>query len=481
MNWELIEFVALRIAGLLLALLIILALLPSTIHQTLSRRMGFFVNVTGREVRPMMVSALYFFFALAAYFILRPIRDEMAVAGGTRELPLLWLGTLAAMLVANPIYSAMVAKYPVKKFVTFAYMFFALGLIVFYQLWQSQSGLVLTGRVFFVFTSVFALFVTSVFWGVMADRFSNAQAKRLFGFIGLGGTLGSITGSALTAYLSERVGVPAMLLISALFVFIAIALVLSLPSAVESGDRAQAAEKVDDPVIGGSAFAGMFNVMKSPYMGTIALFLFLYVFGSTIVYTAQTEIIGQVFSDRAERTAVLARIELVVQSLAAIGQVLFTARAIKYLGLRFTLSAVPVVSLLGFAALGLAGAGLLPLLGTYVVFAVLRRSTEFAFTNPSRKVLFTVMSREDKYKSTNFLETFVYRAGDQLSIVIIAALMYFGLSLSIVSFMAVPIMLIFVGAAIWLARRQGELAAAKERSESLPQPAAAPAIAPSTP
>jgi AAA family ATP:ADP antiporter len=419
----------------------------------------------------MLVSCLYFYFALSSYFILRPIRDEMAVASGVRSLSWLFAGTLAAMLVANPLYAAVVSRLPVRRFVAVTYGFLAANLLVFYVLWRMHVAEIAVGRAFFIWTSVYALFVPSVFWGVMADTFREMQAKRLFGFIAVGGTLGSISGSAITSFFVQEVGVPNLLLVSATLILIAIALVAALPrhavaeAAEETPDRLVAATADrQKEIIGGSAFAGMTHVLRSPYLAGIAAFLLLYTFGNTVMYFAQTDIIGRAYQDRELRTAVLARIELVTQTIAGLGQAFLTARIIRWAGLSVTLAAVPLVSIIGFAAIGAIGAGaggaagLVPLFATFAVFGVARRSTEFMLTNPSRKILFTVISREDKYKANSFIETVVYRAGDQLFSWSFNLVLGLGLTIIGLAWIAVPVSMVYLALGVWLGHRQRELA-----------------------
>jgi AAA family ATP:ADP antiporter len=417
------------------------------------------VDVEPGETRAVVVSFLYFFFALSSYFILRPIRDEMAVASGVRNLPYLFAGTLGAMLIANPLYAAVVARFPMRRFVAITYGFFAVNLLAFYVLWRLEVAEVGVGRTFFVWTSVFNLFVPSVFWGVMADTFHQAQAKRLFGVIAVGGTLGAVSGAAITSFLVESAGVANLLLISAAFVVVAAALVGALPDRSAGQAGGSAAEPAGRELIGGSAWAGLTHVVRSPYLAGIAGFLLLYTFGSTVVYSAQTDIIGRAYEDRELRTAVLARIELATQLITGFGQAFLTGRIIKRAGLSVTLAAVPAVSIAGFTALGVAAWGVLPLLATFVVFNIARRATEFMLTNPSRKVLFTVISREDKYKASSFLETFVYRAGDQVAVWSYAGLAAAGLTLVGISWITVPISAVYLALGVWLGRRQRELAA----------------------
>jgi ATP:ADP antiporter, AAA family len=237
---------------------------------------------------------------------------------------------------------------------------------------------------------------------------------------------------------------------------VALLIVASFPALPDDGTQRATAR--EDEVIGGGALAGMTHVLKSPYLTGIAVFILLYTLGSTVLYFAQTDIIGQFYEDREARTAVLGKMEFVTQSLTAFGQLFLTGRLLQRFGLHITLAAVPFVSLLGFAALGLANAGLLPLLATFIGFSVARRSIEFILTNPSRKVLFTVLSREDKYKASSFIETFVYRAGDQLASWGYAGLVALGLTLTGISWVTVAFAGLFVWVAVWLGKRHRVLA-----------------------
>ncbi|MGH7635575.1 MAG: MFS transporter, partial [Gemmatimonadaceae bacterium] len=296
------------------------------------------------------------------------------------------------------------------------------------------------------------------FWSVMADTFSRAQARRIFGFIGVGGTVGFIAGLSITAFFTKALGRANLMLASAVLVLIAGLLAGLVPKAAADEDTIAVAEK-QDAVLGGSVWAGAIHVLKSKYLAAIAGFLFLFTFGSTVLYSAQTDIVGRFFHDRVVRTELLARMELATQLITAFGQMFITARLMRR-GLTTTLIAVPVVSIVGFMALGSTAWGVLPLLGTFIAFNVARRAVNFMLTQPSRKVLLTVIPREDKYKTVTFLETFVYRAGDQLSVWGYASLAGLGLLVTSISWIAVPIAVLALMLGVWLARREREMAVA---------------------
>jgi len=217
------------------------------------------VDVRPSELTAMVLSGLYFFFLLCSYFILRPIRDEMAVSAGVSKLPWLFLGTLAAMLLCNPLFSALVARFKAKHFIALTYQFFVLNLVLFYVLARILPGGAepWLGRAFFVWTSVYNLFVVSIFWAFLADYFRSDQGKRLFGFIGMGGTMGSITGSALTAVLAARIGTQQLLLLSAALLELTLCIVLAFPRQ----RFARQERSPEDAVIGGSAWAGIHSVV----------------------------------------------------------------------------------------------------------------------------------------------------------------------------------------------------------------------------
>ena len=408
------------------------------------------VEVREGEHRAVGMSFLYFFFVLAGYFILRPIRDEVAAASGVSKLPWLFAGTLVVTLIFNPLFSALVVRFPPRRFIAFSYHFFVANLLVFYFVMKFGTPSVWIGRAFFVWTSVFNLFVVSIFWSFMADVFRSDQAKRLFGFIGVGGTLGSITGSALTATLASRIGTVNLLLISGLLLEIAVGFVVMFP-ATSGGDGMARRETAP---IGGSAFAGITHLFRSPYLLGICAFLILYTIGSTFLYFQQSDIVGRSFVTREARTAVLARIELAVQILTVTTQVFFTGRLIRWLGLAAALALLPALTLLGFASLGL-----LPTFATLAVFIVIRRGANFALTNPAMEVLFTVVPREEKYKAKSFIETFVYRGGDQIGAWAYAGLAALGIGATGLAFAAIPLAALWFVNGLWLGRQHGARAA----------------------
>ncbi len=415
------------------------------------------VDVRSDEVRALLWSCTYFFCVLAAYYVLRPIRDEMGIAGGVRNLPWLFTGTLVGMLIAHPPFAALVSRLPRLRFVSITYRFFMANILVFFALLKvlPESQTIWVGRAFFIWVSVFNLFVVSVFWAFMVDLFSVEQGKRLFGFIGVGGTLGAVAGSAFTAALVARIQPVYLLLGSVLLLEVAVLSVRRLSALPQMTSRTASPKEDPGEPIGGRVLAGVGHVFRSPYLLGIVAYMLLYTITATFLYFQQAEIVERVFEGRAARTGFFARIDLLVNVLTVGTQVFLTGRIIKLLGVAVTLALLPLLCMVGFA-----GLGLVPAVGVLVTFQVLRRAGNFAVARPARETLYTVVSREDKYKAKNFIDTFVYRAGDQIGAWSYAAMGWIGLTMTGIAFAAVPIAGVWLLVALWIGRKQTVIARA---------------------
>jgi AAA family ATP:ADP antiporter len=424
--------------------------------------MGFLrriVAVEENEIASMLWAALYYFLLLAAYFVIRPIRDEMGVAGGVRNLPWLFLGTLLGMLLVHPLFTALVSRLPRRLFIPLSYTFFAVNLVAFWLffLMASEGAGIWTGRVFFVWTSVFNLFVVSIFWSLMADLFRPEQAKRLFGFVAVGGTVGAVVGSSVTAFLAARVGPTNLLLVSAAILGLAMLAARKLMSTVlrsrVDDDPLRPPTAQTEGPVGGGVLDGIRTVFSSSYLLGIVGYMLLYTITATILYFQQAEIVESSFSDRAVRTVFFARIDLAVNILTALTQIFLTGRIVRRIGVALALATLPLVCVLGFAALGVA-----PTLMAIAVFQVLRRSSNYAIARPCREMLYTVIPRSAKYKAKNFIDTFVYRFGDQVGAWSYAALGALGLGAASISLMATPLAAVWVVIGLWLGRKQTAMA-----------------------
>jgi AAA family ATP:ADP antiporter len=426
------------------------------------------VDVREHETAALVASCAYFFFVLSAYYVIRPVRDETGVAGGVDNLAWLFTGTLVGMLLVHPLFTALVARFPRRRFVPLIYRFFILNLVAFFLVFRGADAgqAVWVGRMFFVWTSVFNLFVVSVFWSFMTDLYRPAQSQRLFGLVAVGGTLGAILGSTITSALVPLLGPVNLLLVSALLLEIAARAARALDgqeASLAQGARLEASATAggDDQVIGGGVLDGIRHVIRSPYLLGIAALMLLFTIASTFLYFQQAAIVARVFEGNPQaRTRFFAGLDLAVNVLTLATQVFVTGRMLRWLGVAVSLAFLPLMTLIGFGLLGLA-----PALTVLVVFQVLRRAGNFAIQRPAREVLYTVLPRTDKYKAKNFNDTFVYRAGDQLGAWSYTAIAWLGLGLSGLAFTMVPLSAVWLILAMWLGGRYRTLLDARLSSQ----------------
>ncbi|WP_232632013.1 NTP/NDP exchange transporter, partial [Methylobacterium sp. Leaf118] len=431
--------------------------------MSLQARLGRLVDVRPGEGPALAWSWAYIFALLASYYVLRPIRDQMGLAGGLENLSWLFLATLVGMLALNLPFAWLVRSLPRARFVPLTYRFFILNILIFAGLIAVTEGetAVWVGRAFFVWLSIFNLFVVSIFWATIVDVFTTEQGKRLFGFIAAGATLGAICGSAVTATLARDVPTwvllvaAALLLEAAVFAMRGLAGIIGRLHAVP--EEARAGE-----TIGGDVWAGIRRTVSSPYLLNIALFLALFSVTATFLYFEQAAVAKRSFADKGAQTAFFATVDLAVNALTLGVQLFFTGRIVKRLGVGVTLALLPAASIVGFAALALS-----PTVGAVVVIYVLRRAGNFAIARPIREVLFTVVPREDRYKAKSFIDTVVYRLGDQIGAWSYAGLSALGYGGQAAAVVAVPLSAAWLANALWLGRAQVARQAAAE-ADALP-------------
>jgi AAA family ATP:ADP antiporter len=413
------------------------------------------IDVRPEEVAVLFWCWLYIFAVLSSYYIMRPIRDEMGVAGGVNNLQWLFTGTLIGMVALNLPFAYLVKTLPRRRFIPLTYRFFALNIILFAALLYlaDAAQTVWVGRAFFIWVSVYNLFVVSIFWQMNVDLFSPEQGKRLFGFIAAGATLGAIVGSALTAALARFVSPILLLFGAAVLLELAVFAVGRLSRLSPVLSRQPAAE---ERPIGGSVVAGITHAIRSPFLVNVSLFLLLFAVTSTFLYFQQAGIVSQSFADRGAQTTFFATIDLLVNTLTLIVQLFFTGRLLVLFGVALALGFLPVLTMIGFGALAFA-----PTLSAIAVFQVLRRAGDYAIARPTREVLFTVVPREDRYKAKSLIDTFVYRLGDQLGAWGVAGLRALGAGAAELALVAIPIALLWLLNALWLGRRQEDRAEAQ--------------------
>jgi AAA family ATP:ADP antiporter len=401
-----------------------------------------------KELNGLLWATTYGFFIMFSYYILRAVRDEISSAD-RGNLQILWTAVFFVMLVAVPLYSWLASKFSRGVFVPLANRFFIACLIGFWLCLAllPEAARPWIDRVFYVWTSVFALFVVTVFWGLLADCFDNSQAKRMFGFIAVGSSIGGMVGSSLTAGLAEIVPTFSLLLIACIPLEAASWCALTLHRRFGTGNILLQGEAAR--AIPGNAWTGMKAVFASRYLMGIATFIVLMTFVSTMLYFQQANLVADAFSDRGVRTAFFAKVDLVVSILTVIFQVYLTARIIKWLGIGRTLLLVPVAVALGFVALGI-----YPTLAVLVVVQVAYRAGRYGLTKPAREILWTVLSREAKYKSKPFIDAAVYRGGDLVSGWIYTGLAAIGLSIGAIAIVAAPVAALWAMVGLSLGRRE---------------------------
>ena len=428
----------------------------------LVRRLNRVVDVRPHEAGALLWAFVYFFCLLSSYYILRPLRDEMGVAAGVSKLQWLFTVTFIVMLAAIPVFGVLVARYPRRRFVPWVYRFFTLNIVLFYLWFRVDPSGVPAARTFFVWVSVFNLFVVTVFWGFMADLFSFEQGRRLFGFIAAGGTAGALAGPSVAATLAVPLGPLNLLLVSAVLLECATGCVRRLMRAAEpdTGGERQALSSAG-AAVGGGMLAGLTEVLRSPYLAMICAHVLLLSLTNTFLYFQQAGIVAGAFDNPAERTRVFALIDLSVGLITLVVQLTLTGRVIARFGTGPALAALALVTGVGFAALALA-----PVLLTLIAFQSLKRATEFSLANPARETLFTVVTRAQKYKSKSFIDTAVFRGGDAASGWVYTGLRGAGLDFTGIDWIAVPVAAVWAGVLLKLARMQAALAGGAKQTEN---------------
>ncbi len=415
------------------------------------------VDVRPDELRAMWLAFVFNFVVLAGYYILRPIREEIGATSGVENLPWMYTATLIGMLIANALFAAVVTRMSRRRFLSIAYRFAIANLFIFFLLlrivpaeWQW-----LLARSFFVWVSVFNLFATTLFWAFMTDLFTAEQGKRLFGFIAVGGSLGAILGPLVPTFLVNRFSTGVFCLMSAAMFEIAAQCVRFFPAEFREHSRATAAEKP----MGGNIWDSVTHICRSPYLFGLVLFIFIYTLTNTWAYFQQADLTQHEFTDKAARTAFFGKLDFSVNTLTILIQLGLTSRLLKWFGVGFTLVLMPALSGIGFLAIGYA-----PILIVLAIFQVVRRAAGFALLRPAREILFTVLRREDKYKAKSFIDTFGYRAGDQVGAWSYKGLHDFGFDVRLTSYLAVPLIAFWCMLSLWLGRRQVALAEARDHS-----------------
>jgi AAA family ATP:ADP antiporter len=412
------------------------------------------VQAERTETAGLLWSFAYFFSVLCAYYILRPLRDEMGVTLGADGLKWVFAVVFLVMLGAVPLFGWVVSHFARRRIVPVVYGFFILNLAIFWAVFQTGGHHAVAAGAFFVWVSVFNLFVVSLFWSLMSDLWRNDQARRLYGFIAAGGSAGAFTGPLITQSLARLVGPDNLLIVSGFFLAAAIVAALMLRrlfTGVAADDRG------DEPVGRRGVLEGAFAVWRSPYLLRIALWILLGNFIGTFFYLEQARIVGEALTDRTARVELFARLDLVVSVSTMLAQVFLAARCMQHLGVGACAAVLPA-----WAALGLVVLAISPTLPVVISVLAMERTIAFALANPAIKVLYTLVEPEEKYKAQNFNDTVVFRGGDVGSAWALNGLRTLGWSVGAVVAVTLPAAIAWLGLSLGLGRLHAARARATE-------------------
>lgn len=423
-------------------------------------------NVRREERIPVLAAAAFFFCVLTALMVLRPAREALGMQRGIEAVRWLFMGTAVVTLLVNPVFGLLVSRFRRLQFISATYLFFAFSLVGFYLLLTAAPAAVgvTSGQVFYVWFSVFNLFITMLFWALMADRFSLEQSKRFFPLIAVGGTSGAIFGPWLAAMLVQSVGTPALLLVSTAFLMLALGAAWAVaqtqphrPDAAEPSTPETVPVVDEQAVIGGSAWEGVRAVLRSRYLTGIAAYALILAVISTFIYFTRLQMVAALGDDIDLRTAWFARIDVITQAATLVLQALVTGRLMRRLGVPLTMALLPLTVALGFIGLALVAS-----LAALITFEAAFRAVQRAIMRPTRETLYTVVSREEKYKAKAFIDTFIYRGGDVVGAQAEGLLGRLGWGLVALASVAVPLAVAWAVLGMWLGRMQRRLAGGTE-------------------
>ncbi len=431
---------------------------PTSILRTflLNRTLG----IERHEYVAVAWSFAYFFCVLSSYYILRPVREAMAVGSGAGTIPYLFLGTFAAMMVATPIFGWVSSRYPRRTFLPWVYLFFISNILIFWfvfsQLVDDGTDHVWLGRAFFVWLSVFNLFVVSVFWSFMADIYTRDQGRRLFGFITAGGSIGALIGGAATSAYVIEIGFQNLFPIAASLLFLAIVCIRQLRGWVAHEHEEEIDETVEsNKPLGGNPFSGITHVFGSNYFLAIVACSIIASLLGTALYMFAAQLVEESIPGANARTEFFSNINFWTNLFALLGQMFFVRHVVVHFGIGRSLAVLPLLSVAAFVLLAFD-----PVLAVVAFLTIARRALGFSFSKPTTDMLYSVVTPEEKYKTKNFIDTAVYRFGDIVGTwsvklmmgLTIGGVSFVGLSITGVSLVMLPFAVIWSVIALWLGR-----------------------------
>lgn len=373
----------------------------------MKRLMQFTARIEPHELRAAMVSFTLVFVLMAAYYILRPVRDAMASDWSDAEVSVLWTFTFLFSFIAAAIHGYFVSRIQLRYLVPGIYGFFASTFVGVYILLGSSVNVDWVNKAFYVWVSVFSLFQVSVFWSFMSDTFNKDQSTRLFGFITTGASIGAIVGPAIPALFAQNIGTSNLLLIASLVLMATIPLIFYIQHLkhVDLSNHDLHADIAMQKGLGGNPLAGYQVFFKTPFLLGIGLFIFLYAGIGSFVYFELKNLMVDL--SREQRTQYWALIDVATNTLTIISGLFITSRLASRFGLALTLALVPVCIVLGLLTVAL-----VPLVWMVVALQIFRRAGNYGITRPAREMLFTIVDRETRFKAKQVIDVVVYRGGD---------------------------------------------------------------------
>ena len=398
---------------------------------------SFLPRIEKNEKIILLRAFLFFFFVLASWYALRPVRNELAVQGGIYNLPWLLMGVMLAMLIINPIYSWLVSRINQNRLILYIYSFFIINLILFLILWTfaGDEGRIWTGRAFYIWANVYSFFVVSIFWVTMINFFSHTDSKKFFGIISAGGSLGAFFGSTVARYFSTEIcgntsisdlGPMSLIIFSIFSLLFAIYFSRTFkPRIVDHENSSQE--------LGGSSFEAIQNIIKDPAIRNIGLYVILFTMLMTTSWMISLGIVQEWSQDPCERTGFFARIEQIVTPLTLLMQLFLASYILRRVGSLTVLSIYGVLFAIAFMAYAF-----YPTITTVMMVVISLRIFEYGLNKPTRESIYTKLKQQDRYKSTVFIDTFLARSGDVIGGWFVRGLVGTGIAVLSVAWAALP-------------------------------------------
>ncbi|MBT8067258.1 MAG: MFS transporter [Gammaproteobacteria bacterium] len=405
-------------------------------------------KVEPHETTATLLSFLFVFVLMTAYFILRPVRDALSSDWTDEQLSWLWTSTFVFSLIAVSIYGAVISRVRFRIIVPSVYTFFAATFIGFYVAGSTLGDNDLVNRAYYVWLSVFSLYHLSVFWTFMSGLYNKDQAKRLFSIIAMGASAGAIVGPSIPTFFADDIGTLNLLLIAAFLLMIPIPLIWKLEQLRSSqlGNEDVSANLSGDQRLAGNPFSGFSNFVSNPYLLGIGLFILLYVVMNTFIYFELRKMMGDF--DREVRTQIWGGIDLAVNSLALVTALFATGRLATRVGMSATLALIPIMMVGGWLVVALS-----PVLAVLVGLQVTRRAGNYAITRPGREMLFTAVDADTRFKAKPVIDIVVYRGGDVMTAWLYTALTAtLGFGLAGIAAFAAAVAAVWAAAGIFLGR-----------------------------